>query len=299
MDNDPTSQPEGRRGFLKLAGATLTALAAAQAGAGRAHGEIIELQQQPYQPVPGAGPGADIIIRMQDDLRKALQKQPAERRWVMVIDTRKCVGCHACTIACVAENKLPPGVVYRPVIEEEIGTYPNVVRRFTPKPCMQCDQPPCVPVCPVNATYKNEEGVVVIDYDQCIGCRYCITACPYASRTFDLGQTYTQDLPTAEGLIVGLAAADDYERAPSFEYGEAHARAGEESPIGNVRKCHFCVHRVKQGMLPECVTTCIGRATLFGDANDPNSVVTGMLAANNVVRLKEEMGTEPRVYYLV
>ncbi|MBI5829685.1 MAG: (4Fe-4S)-binding protein, partial [Chloroflexi bacterium] len=86
---------------------------------------------------------------MQADLQRALAKPVDQRRWVMVIDLRKCVACQACTIACIAENKLPPGVVYRPVLDEEIGAYPNVTRKFLPKPCMQCDNPPCVPVCPV------------------------------------------------------------------------------------------------------------------------------------------------------
>jgi molybdopterin-containing oxidoreductase family iron-sulfur binding subunit len=91
----------------------------------------------------------------------------------MVIDTRKCVGCHSCKVGCVMENKLPPGVVYRPVIDLEVGTYPNVGRKFLPRPCMQCDNPPCVPVCPVNTTWKRPDGVVEIDYTVCIGCRYC------------------------------------------------------------------------------------------------------------------------------
>ncbi len=241
----------------------------------------------------------DVLMRMHEDLLRALEKPVEQRRWVMVIDLGKCVGCHACTIACVAENKLPPGVVYRPVLEQEIGTYPNVSRRFLPRPCMQCDQPPCVPVCPVHATYKDENGVVVVDYDQCIGCRYCITACPYAARTFDFGQTYTEGTPTADGLILGEEAADDYERAASFEYSVSRPRAGREtSPIGNVRKCHFCLHRLAQGMLPACSTTCIGRATYFGDANDPDSLVAELLGSPNVMRLKEDLGTEPRVYYL-
>lgn len=165
---------------------------------------------------------------------------------------------------------------------------------------MQCDEPPCTPVCPVNATYKNEEGITVVDYDQCIGCRYCITACPYAARTFDFGHTYTENTPVAEGLIVGQQVADDYERAANYEYGEAHERTGgEESPIGNVRKCHFCLHRLKEGLLPQCVTTCIGRATLFGDANDPDSVVADLIALPNVMIIKEELGTKPHVYYLL
>ncbi|MBC6937967.1 MAG: 4Fe-4S dicluster domain-containing protein [Chloroflexi bacterium] len=241
----------------------------------------------------------DTIERMRRELVRALQKPPSERRWVMVIDLRKCIGCHACTIACVAENKLPPGVVYRPVLDEEFGTYPNVTRRFTPRPCMQCDNPPCTPVCPVTATYKNEEGVVVVDYDQCIGCRACLTACPYGARTSDFGLTYTEEMPVAEGLIAGRTTTETYERAANFEYSQPHPRVERTSPIGNARKCHFCLHRVKVGELPACVTTCIGRATMFGDANDPDSLVAEMVNKPNVMRLKEELGTEPRVYYLV
>src|SRR3990172_4722638 len=164
---------------------------------------------------------------------------------------------------------------------------------------MQCDNPPCVPVCPVNATYKDENGIVVIDYDQRIGCRYCITACPYAARTFDFGEMYTDDAPDENTIIVG-SVAGDYETAANFEYGESRARtSGSDSPIGNVRKCHFCLHRLEQGMLPACTTTCMGRATYFGDANNRDSLVAELIGSPNVLRLKEDLGTEPRVYYLI
>lgn len=242
----------------------------------------------------------DVLVRMQRELQRALEKPISERRWVMVIDLRKCVGCSACTIACVAENKLPPGVVYRPVMNEEIGTYPNVSMKFLPRPCMQCDNPPCVPVCPVGATYKDENGIVVIDYNQCIGCRACIPACPYAARTFDFGYTYTESTPVTEGKVIGRISAEGYERASNYEYGEEWPRTNlRASPVGNARKCHFCLHRLNEGMLPACVTTCIGRATYFGDANDPDSLVAGLISKPNVIRLKEELGTEPRVYYLL
>lgn len=256
------------------------------------------LASGPTTALSSGGDQVDVLERMRSELLRALQKPVAERRWVMVIDLRRCVGCHACTIACVAENKLPPGVVYRPVIDEELGTYPNVGRRFIPRPCMQCDNPPCVPVCPVSATHKNEDGVVVVDYPECIGCRACLTACPYSARTADFGLTYTQQTPVADGLIAGRDTAAVYEKAPNFEYGTAWPRVGHESPKGNARKCHFCLHRIKVGELPACVTTCIGRATLFGDANDPTSLVAQLIAQPNVTRLKEEQGTEPRVYYL-
>ena len=297
MDITPKTTMD-RRGFLKATGAALGFLAALEA-APQQVAAALPVAAPPLGDVPGDGPNADLIILMQGDVRRALQKKPEERRWVMAIDLRKCVGCHACTIACVAENKLPPGVVYRPVIEEEFGTYPLVTRRFIPRPCMQCDNPPCTPVCPVNATYTNDEGVVVVDYEQCIGCRACIVACPYGARTSDFGYTYTENTPVADGLIVGQNVADDYERAANYEYGQEWDRADNGSPMGNARKCHFCLHRVKVGMLPECVTTCIGRATMFGDANDHDSVVAEMIRKPNVMRLKEELGTEPRVYYLL
>jgi molybdopterin-containing oxidoreductase family iron-sulfur binding subunit len=241
--------------------------------------------------LPDPLPGEDPLIRMMRELQRALKKPVDQRHWVMVIDLQKCIGCHSCTIACVVENKLPPGVVYRPVLDEEIGTYPNVGRRFLPRPCMQCDEPPCVPVCPVNATWKGDDGVVEMDYNKCIGCRYCITACPYGARTFDFGEKYVGSTPKAPFI-------PDHEEAPSYEYGKVWERTDDSSPVGNVRKCHFCMHRVKEGKLPQCVSSCIGRATYFGDANDQESLVAELISKPNVMRLKEELGTKPRVYYL-
>ena len=101
----------------------------------------------------------DDLERMQEELKAALKKPAKERSWVMVLDRKKCVGCQACTVACKSENVTPPGVAYTVVWEEEIGRYPNVRKRFTPRPCMQCQKPPCVQVCPVHATSKNEEGI--------------------------------------------------------------------------------------------------------------------------------------------
>jgi molybdopterin-containing oxidoreductase family iron-sulfur binding subunit len=103
-----------------------------------------------------------------------------------------------------------------------------------------------------------------------------------------------------DGAIVGRETADDYERAANYEYGREWAREGHrDSPIGNARKCHFCLHRIHEGELPACVTTCIGRATLYGDANDPESLVAELIKQTNAIRLKEELGTEPKVFYLV
>lgn len=108
-----------------------------------------------------------------------------EKRYGMVIDLRKCVGCHACTITCKMENDLPEGYYRSWVVEADKGEYPNVKRAKLPRLCNQCDDAPCESVCPVNATKKTKEGIITVDKEACIGCRYCITACPYDARYLD------------------------------------------------------------------------------------------------------------------
>jgi Fe-S-cluster-containing dehydrogenase component len=296
-----TDATESRREFLAafasatFAGLVATSAAATSSAAMAQPGSWGMAAQAPSGPLQPGIEYEDVLVRMQREL-VAAQARPGVRKWVMVIDTRKCTGCHACTIACVAEHKLPPGVVYRPVIEEELGTYPHVTFRHTPRPCLQCDNPPCVPVCPVGATWKSPDGIVDIDYEACIGCRYCLTACPYQARTSDFGEDWTTGTPGAGKM--------PYETLPVIEYGKSRARKHgafgiEHSPIGNARKCHFCRPRIAQGLLPQCVTSCIGRATFFGDASDPDALVTSLMHRPNATRLKEALGTEPRVYHLV
>jgi Fe-S-cluster-containing dehydrogenase component len=249
-------------------------------------------------------PNEDVLIRMQRELVKAMAKPVEQRTWIMILDTRKCVGCDACTIGCVAENKLPPGVVYRPVVKEERGTYPNVQLRFIPRPCMQCAAPPCVPVCPVKATWKRPDGVTTVDYDKCIGCRYCLTACPYHARTSDYGHFYSNE--AALGAPRGPDRALEgpithWEELPNFEYAKNWIRVEgtKRSPKGNARKCHFCLHRLEVGQLPSCVTACIGRATYFGDAQDPDSLAVELITRNQTQTLSAYLGTKPNVYYIV
>ena len=189
MNTDSPTPPVGerdldRRAFVKAA-AILGTAAAVGAGAlvnakntkisNEPNGDA-SIRKLPAKDTIPVTRDSDPLLRMQKELEVAMAKPVEQRRWMMVIDTRKCIGCHACTIACVVENKLPPGVVYRPVVTEEFGTYPNVAMRFTPRPCMQCEVPPCTPVCPVKATWKRPDGIVAIDYDKCIGCGYCVTA---------------------------------------------------------------------------------------------------------------------------
>jgi molybdopterin-containing oxidoreductase family iron-sulfur binding subunit len=232
------------------------------------------------------------------ELKRASAKEQAKVRWAMVIDQAKCIGCHACAVACVSENRLGPGVVYRPVIEQETGTYPNVGRRFLPRPCMQCENPPCVSVCPVTATSKNAQGVTVVDYQRCIGCRYCLAACPYGARCSDFGGFYTSRTAESPGQVQGRNASRAYEKVNAPEYGKPWDERGKGSPVGNARKCHFCLHRLAVGQLPACVTSCVGRATYFGDRSDPASLVSQLIGSPRAYTLKPELGARPAVFYL-
>ncbi|RMD75981.1 MAG: 4Fe-4S dicluster domain-containing protein, partial [Bacteroidetes bacterium] len=223
-DQKPKARGIDRSDFLKKFGSAVfaslfvPALMSDQFEAKASTSETTERLIQQLPELPPERPGEDMLLRMMRDVRRALEKPVEERHWIMVIDTRKCVGCNACTIACSAENNLPPGVVYRPVIKDEIGEYPNVTRRFIPRPCMQCENPPCTPVCPVNATFKRPDGIVAIDYERCIGCRYCLTACPYQARSFDWGEYYTEDK--------GLWGLMPYEKEANHEYGKEWKRDG-------------------------------------------------------------------------
>lgn len=285
MEGEHNKNKLSRKDFLKLG--SLTGLALAGLGV---------LSEAALANDQGSGEskgikykvGDDILLRMQEDLSRAILKPQKERKWMMVIDVRKCVGCFACTIACKAENVTPPGVVYRRVLDLETGKYPAPKRDFVPVLCNHCEIPPCVAACPVKATTKREDGIVDMDYKKCIGCRACLNACPYGSRQSDFGQFYTKNTPAIQA----------YELRPTFEYKKEWPRIKGKSPIGNARKCHFCIHRIERGELPACVVTCVGKATYFGDKKDNFSLVSELLKHNRVMRLKENLGTEPRVYYI-
>jgi len=221
----------------------------------------------------------------------------------MVIDLDKCVGCQSCSVACKVENNVPYGsprehvrrtaLFWHKVIAVSNGEYPSVSIDFIPMPCMHCDNAPCTTVCPAKATYRRDDGIVVQDFRRCIGCKYCIVACPYGVRNFNYKEQeekeyHRPDLPP-----------DRVSRGPWPFPHRVH---------GVVEKCTFCFHRIDEGLregkkigvdvIPACVEACPTRARAFGDLDDPGSEVARLLAAREWVRLQEAMGTEPKVFYL-
>ena len=221
-------------------------------------------------------------------------------RWGMVIDLAKCTACQACTVACQSENNVncvPPDQAARgrilswiSMLPEIEGEYPRVGMRLAPVPCVHCDSPPCIRVCPVGATDINAEGTVRQIFARCIGCRYCTNACPYTRRMFNW---YKPDFP---GELKQALNPDVSVR-----------------PKGVVEKCTLCHHRLQKAReqakadgrplaegdyIPACVEACPAGAMYFGDLEDRNSAVAQLARSPRAFRLLEELGTRPKVMYL-
>jgi Fe-S-cluster-containing dehydrogenase component len=267
-----------RRTFLAAAGAAMAGLVAVRSAT---RGE---------ERVESESTG-DAIQDMQAELGRALEKPLDERSWGMVIDTRKCIGCYACVAACTAENTLPPGVEYRRVPDVEMGSYPDVQRIFMPTNCYQCGNPPCRDAAPEGAITKRPDGIVEFNYELLRDpevARRVADACPYNAVSYDEGAAWTEDAPESQ----------PYETLDAPEYGREWDRAEGGLPAGAARKCHFCLHRLEQGQLPACVTTCVGRAMYFGDFNDPTSTVSQLAKSVPGLKIKEQLGTQPRIVHL-
>jgi dimethyl sulfoxide reductase iron-sulfur subunit len=223
----------------------------------------------------------------------------SEKHWGMVIDQNRCVGCWTCAIACKEINNQPLGFWWNRVlttspsdaaaapasdnIDVPAGTFPQVTIAYQPTACQHCQDAPCVKVCPVGATFRRDDGAILVDYERCIGCRYCIAACPYGVRVFNWGDAeYADDFPVGH--------VDDYRTDGRLVF-------TAKRPRGVVEKCTLCVENLDAGEQPFCVESCPAGARVFGDLNDPDSEVSKKVTKEGAKQLLEELGTEPSVYY--
>ena len=233
-------------------------------------------------------------------------------KWGMVIDLDKCTGCQACTTACSMENNTLPGESWQDVLFYNAGEYPSAQMKWLPRPCMQCENPSCVHVCPTRATYKDPDagGIVFVDWNKCIGCKYCMIACPYGVRF------YSDEKPLIEPDIRDAYPGENGQLwSPPYQNPEEDWRRGIGiQPKGVVSKCTFCYHKVKHApegiadldednpevkeYVPACVRTCAPKARYFGDLDNPESQVNQLIGNKHGVRLKDHTGNKPQVYYL-
>ena len=213
-------------------------------------------------------------------------------RWGMVIDLSKCVRCYACLSACRIEHFLPMGINWPRLVALETGGDSPTVSTYSVR-CNQCKEAPCVEVCPTGATTRRDDGIVTVDQDKCVGCRYCIVACPYQNRTF-LSKDKDQ------GFFPGRVVTD-FEKAGKKLY---------KHQIGTTEKCNFCAERIDAGLAkglkpgvdreatPACVNTCPARALTFGDLDDPDSEVSRLIRVNKGFQLHPEYNTDPSVFFI-
>jgi molybdopterin-containing oxidoreductase family iron-sulfur binding subunit len=227
-----------------------------------------------------AGIGLPVIGHSRTAESASAGSNLANHQWVMVFDLRLCDGCAKCTEACNAMHYLHEDQPWIKVhkVKDVTGS-----EWFLPQPCMQCEDPPCVKVCPVKATYQVEDGVTLIDETRCIGCRMCLAACPYEARTF----AWDDPLPAPQSIV-----------GPSPEFPVPQVK-------GTAGKCVLCVHNTRVGKLPGCVAGCSMGAIYLGDltqdvmTNGTDTFrLSDFLRDNDAFRLREDLNTRPRVYYV-
>jgi phenylacetyl-CoA:acceptor oxidoreductase 27-kDa subunit len=206
----------------------------------------------------------------------------------MVIDLRNCVACGACSVVCSATNRIETNL-WRRIVDCGLSEPPQRERLCVPMSCMHCSRPYCLEVCPTGATYSRSDGVVDVNSEKCIGCGFCILACPYRAR------------------VMVLHEEEDFDRCLE---GGATSNAMSER-VGVASKCNFCLPRIDDGLkkglqpgidqeaTPMCVISCTAKALHFGDLDDPQSNVSRLIKENRSVRFREDLGAEPSMYYLV
>jgi phenylacetyl-CoA:acceptor oxidoreductase subunit 1 len=211
-------------------------------------------------------------------------------RWVMVIDLPKCNGCERCVVSCTQTNQVPIGIAWRRVLTAEVQVDSSTRRVFVPMSCMHCANPPCRDVCPTGATQRHANGIVDIDATRCVGCGFCVVACPYMART----------------IVSENPAPSPAQPAAPWTAQPSASRFDR----GVCTKCDMCrskieaaaAHGLTIGIDPEatptCVNACLWGAIHFGDADQPDSTVARLLRENEMLRIHEELGTEPSIYYM-
>lgn len=260
-----------RRDFFKLGGLGVAALAAAKVA--KAH-------------VPAA-------------------KLLTDKRLAMVIDLQRCIACGACIIACKNENNVQAGFAWANKIVRTVGKFPNVRYDFMPTLCNHCENAPCVKRCPTGAMHKADGDITMHDPEECIGCKICISVDPYGVIFFNKKKPHKfwksdkslikDSTASPQGVVQKVKG----KAIPYYNPDREKDLAGSGLRYkGIVEKCTLCYHRVKKGELPYCVEACPAKARIFGDLNDPDSKINQILARYRPFRLKEHLGTEPKVFYV-
>lgn len=291
-EKDPVQTTLSRRGFLGGMGATAGVLAA---------GVIPAIATAVPQAVGAAEPGAEGHSTGDETLDRIIEEDHAvnypgkpvsyadpagKEKWAMVIDVKACIGCRKCVYACVKENNIgrDSGFTYIKVLEMEPGALDvehghldyekggDPEKWYLPVQCMQCAKPTCVYGCPVKATWKEPDGIVVVDYDKCIACRNCMVTCPYAARHFNWVEPHVPD-------------------------NEVNPKVPLEEKHGVVEKCTFCIQRTREGRYPACVEVCPVGSRKFGNLLDPDSEIRYIIEHKRVMVLKEELNTMPKFFY--
>ncbi len=298
----PTGAPPTRRVALKVLGATLGAAAFARALAPLTEwteGLSVDAFLQKHYRELAPEELTQVLRRLEAETKTHYHRdvhiedvRPQEGvEFAYALNLSLCIGCRRCAEACHQENNHDRATnnSYIRVLEMEQGgldlergttDYDHAVpapgKFYLPVQCQQCDNPPCTKVCPVQATWKEADGIVVVDYNWCIGCRYCEAACPYHARRFNWS---APEVPAEE-------------INPNQAYLSNRIR-----PQGVVEKCTFCLHRTRKGQLPACLEACPTGARVFGNLLDPKSDIRWVLQHKRVFVLKEELGTRPRFFY--
>ncbi|MBI2522103.1 MAG: 4Fe-4S dicluster domain-containing protein [Bdellovibrio sp.] len=290
-----------RRGFLKGMAAALSAMTLPGSAKANLFGDFSfgAFLQKHYKEL-SADDKKKVFARIEEETKKKYgvevkisDPQPIENvHFAFALDLNVCNGSRFCVDACVKENNpsRDPQIQFIRVLEMERGSFdfekgnlhykgeavPEKDKFYIPMQCNQCDNPPCVKVCPTEATWKEKDGIVVIDYNWCIGCRYCMAACPYGARRFNLTDPVIpkEEINPKQGYL-----------------------SNRIRPVGVVEKCFFCLHRTREGKLPACLEACPTGARKFGNLLDPTSDIAKILKNKIVFVLKEELNTIPKFFY--